>query len=218
MSNKISKNDNIRLKKREKKRTKIIEAAEKLFFNKGYENTKMQEIADDLKIAKGTLYIYFQSKQDLYLAILAKGLNIMNDGFNKAINKGKTGWEKLKLIGMSFLEFCNNNPGYADFLFKVESRISEEFFNKKVQSVKEYDDQNKRTQAIFMETMRLGFEDKSLRLDINPMKLGILLSLLSSAMIEHVIRATDFLKKQNIEPDEIITLLYELLGEALKPK
>ncbi|HHY73468.1 MAG TPA: TetR/AcrR family transcriptional regulator [Bacillus bacterium] len=52
------------------RRTTIIEKAIKLFVAKGYHSTSMQEIAEACGIAKGTLYNYFESKEDVMLSIL----------------------------------------------------------------------------------------------------------------------------------------------------
>lgn len=49
-----------------KKRELIIEAAFKVFSEKGYYNTKMDEIAEEASIGKGTIYSYFHNKQDLF--------------------------------------------------------------------------------------------------------------------------------------------------------
>lgn len=51
-------------------RNKIIASAERLFAEKGYDSTSIQDIADDCSIAKGSLYKFFSSKEDLYIEIL----------------------------------------------------------------------------------------------------------------------------------------------------
>ncbi len=204
--------------KKESKRIIIIGAAEKLFFNKGYDNITMQQIADEIKIAKGTLYIYFQSKYDLYVSILTRGTKIMNNMFMEASNSEKRGWNKLKSMGLSFLEFCNKHEGYADFLFNLEARVPSEYLDTKSKNISSLNEENQKTMQIFMDSMALGFKDKSIRTDIEPMKLGIMLSLLSSSLIEHVKKAEPFIKKQKINPKDIVLLAYDLLGEALKPK
>ncbi|MEC1731358.1 TetR/AcrR family transcriptional regulator, partial [Bacillus atrophaeus] len=48
----------------------IIEAAIKLFAQKGYKSTSVQEIADECKMSKGAFYIYFPSKEALLLSML----------------------------------------------------------------------------------------------------------------------------------------------------
>lgn len=51
------------------KRTQIIEAAIHYFANKGYHETSIQEIADRVGIAKGSVYSYFRSKEDLLMSV-----------------------------------------------------------------------------------------------------------------------------------------------------
>lgn len=51
-------------------KNKIIESAERMFAEKGYEATSIQDIADDCSIAKGSLYKFFPSKEDLYIEIM----------------------------------------------------------------------------------------------------------------------------------------------------
>ncbi|MFM7158420.1 MAG: TetR/AcrR family transcriptional regulator, partial [Bacteroidota bacterium] len=54
---------------REAKRILIVEAAIGVFASKGYHSTKMQDIADAVQLAKGTLYEYYVDKEDLFLAV-----------------------------------------------------------------------------------------------------------------------------------------------------
>lgn len=55
--------------------TQILTAARKVFAQKGYREATMDEIAEAAGVAKGTLYAYFPSKQDVYVAELNRGGN-----------------------------------------------------------------------------------------------------------------------------------------------
>src|SRR5258706_12398395 len=48
----------------------ILEAARKIFAKKGYEAATVDDVAEAAGVAKGTLYLYFRSKRELYLAAL----------------------------------------------------------------------------------------------------------------------------------------------------
>lgn len=52
----------------------IVKKAIRVFAKKGYENTSMDDIADRAKVAKGTLYYYFPSKEDLYQQVMVQTL------------------------------------------------------------------------------------------------------------------------------------------------
>lgn len=58
------------VKKASERRAEIIQAARKLFLEKDYESTTMQDMMKAVNIAKGTIYHYFQSKEDLLEAVV----------------------------------------------------------------------------------------------------------------------------------------------------
>jgi AcrR family transcriptional regulator len=58
----------------ELRRSEILAAATKLFGNKGFDATLMDEIAKVAGLAKGTLYLYFKSKDDIYQAVVRQAL------------------------------------------------------------------------------------------------------------------------------------------------
>ena len=59
----------IQLSRKEEKRALIIEAAAKVFARRGFASTLMAEIAIEAGIGKGTLYEYFDSKEDLFFTV-----------------------------------------------------------------------------------------------------------------------------------------------------
>lgn len=52
------------------RKTQIINAAEDVFTQKGFDEARMDDIAEETGLSKGTLYLYFKSKDDLIIAIL----------------------------------------------------------------------------------------------------------------------------------------------------
>lgn len=58
------------VKKPAERRLEIIEMAQKLFLNKGYESTSLNDVVAALKVAKGTVYHYFSSKEELLDAVV----------------------------------------------------------------------------------------------------------------------------------------------------
>lgn len=60
-------------------RDKIIQAAIQSFSQTGFDRTKMEDIAKRLGLSKGTIYLYFASKEDLFLAICEHYLKVMKD-------------------------------------------------------------------------------------------------------------------------------------------
>lgn len=75
--------------KKIEKENSLLEAAFKLFTEKGIKNTSIQEIADEANVGKGTFYLYFKDKYDLQEQLIArKSYKLFNDAM-AALNKQK---------------------------------------------------------------------------------------------------------------------------------
>ena len=66
-------------REREQRRNEIINAAEKFFFARGYDNVTMDEIADEAEVNKGLLYYYFKNKEALFFAVDLRGVQILHE-------------------------------------------------------------------------------------------------------------------------------------------
>ena len=69
---------------KEAAKTKIIEAARKVFAKKGYHDTTMDDIAKEIGVSKGALYSYFKSKEDLLQEISLQNHQTLRDIINMA--------------------------------------------------------------------------------------------------------------------------------------
>ena len=99
--------------KREKKRAEIMEAAFRLFLQKGYANTKIIEIANSAKIGKGTVYEYFKSKDQILLDIILKYVKNEFIQLSGRINQARSLQEKLRAYIDFEMEFVGKYGMYA---------------------------------------------------------------------------------------------------------
>ena len=58
----------------EQKRRDILAAAERLFATRAFHEVKLDDVAASARIGKGTIYIYFKNKEDLYLSLIREGM------------------------------------------------------------------------------------------------------------------------------------------------
>ena len=114
-------------KRRNMNKADIIDAAERLFFSKGYNSSTMDEVAKEAGFTKKTLYSYFTSKEQIYEKITERGYLILNNLFLEALEKEKNSSEILKIraMGYSFLKFERNYSGYFKAIFESEGSILE---------------------------------------------------------------------------------------------
>lgn len=78
-----------RPKKQINRRTEILDAAQNLFNEKGFEKTTIQEIADYIGIGKGSVYLDFKNKDDIYVAIAERYAISHIENLKHQINNAK---------------------------------------------------------------------------------------------------------------------------------
>lgn len=67
------------------KKKKLFEAAARLFAEKGFEKTTVDEITEAAAVAKGTVYYYFKGKEDIFLFLIDEAMAILKQRLNRAL-------------------------------------------------------------------------------------------------------------------------------------
>jgi AcrR family transcriptional regulator len=205
-------------KEREKEQRKndIVDAAERVFFKRGHENATMDDVAEEAELSKGTLYLYFKNKEDLYLAIHLRGNRIMHSLFEKAVKNAKTGIEKTRAIGHAYVEFFNNYPDYFDAMLYFESRDID--FEDPDSVAAECIIEGKATLELLIGAIVAGINDKTIRADIDPIKTAINLwgqttgVLQVASLKERIVLMKNF----NITAQDVIDYCFDLIYHSLK--
>lgn len=111
--------------KRQLKEHKIIDAAIEVMATTGYQKSKMDDIAKAAGITKVTLYSYFDSKENLYLAIMYRAFQALTEVFYGSIdqNKSNNGLVATHAIFESFFNFCERNFLYSESILDYFSMI-----------------------------------------------------------------------------------------------
>jgi TetR/AcrR family transcriptional regulator len=109
---------------KEQRRNDILNAAEKLFFLKGYENVSLKDIAKEVKLGRSTLYLYFENKEELFFAIVLRGTRILNAMIKGETKEAKTGFEKLAAFRNAYYKFAKE---YSDYLQAYNYLLSGRF-------------------------------------------------------------------------------------------
>ncbi|WP_017796062.1 TetR/AcrR family transcriptional regulator [Oceanobacillus kimchii] len=137
---------------KELRRQTIIEIAAREFAEKGYDNSNINEIATMSGIGKGTIYLYFKTKKELYLATMQTVVDLFNESSKNVLNLEVTPLEKLKVCmellfrleeeGLPFLILWSryqfqNNPDFQDEVHALFKDLEQPFCNIVKQGVKE---------------------------------------------------------------------------------
>lgn len=128
--------------KEEKRQTKeefIIDAAEKVFSKYGYKNAKMEDVSKLAGITKVTLYSYFQSKENLYMALTYRGFQKLLNGYYQEIDKYKNKSGLISSLALldKFMDFSSDNFLYNEALLNYFSTIRSGDEKKLTEAIKE---------------------------------------------------------------------------------
>ncbi len=162
-----------REREKEKRRNDIIDVAERLFFSRGYDNVTMEDIARETELARGTLYLYFKNKDDIYIAIAIRGLKILNGLFREGYMKGNTGIEKIKLMLLAVYDFYRKYPGYYTTIGNMQSRG----FNKEdYPEMEEVESIHGDSFRMVLDAFNMGIKKGTVRSDVDPAKAAFILT------------------------------------------
>jgi len=115
-------------KKSVDKRQNILNAALKTFVKRGYPETRVAEIAAEAGVAEGTLYNYFQSKEELLLALFDEKWSQIIHGIKEKIRRLDDPNDKLKAIFSLVVRMFKKNRQLAE-LFMIDIKQSSIFLN-----------------------------------------------------------------------------------------
>jgi AcrR family transcriptional regulator len=111
-----------RAEKKAQSRRRILDAARDVFFRDGFMPANLDEVAEKAGVAKGTLYRYFDSKADLYVAVLAENGKAFTDKMREAADDGSSGMEQLQRISRFYLEHWTRHREYFQIFWAIDNQ------------------------------------------------------------------------------------------------
>ncbi len=117
-------------KEREKQMRKemILQASESVFFEKGLRGATLEEVAERAEVSKGTIYLYFASKEDLYYSLMTKALSMLLKFFEDTKPDESDPRSALPQFGAAYLKFSREQS----YLFKMLAAVDNPVVNEQV--------------------------------------------------------------------------------------
>jgi TetR/AcrR family transcriptional regulator len=106
----------------ELRKKRIVDMAEAVFFEKGFAGTTLPAIAGAAGYNKRTLYLYFKDKQDIFLAVVLRGLEGLRGSLKKSLAADLPTGSGLRKLAAAFFDFSIHHPEYLDLIMVYESR------------------------------------------------------------------------------------------------
>jgi AcrR family transcriptional regulator len=111
--------------RRTQREEQILEAAMQLFAEHGYSDTDTQLLADKLQVGKGTLYRYFPSKRELFLAAADRVMRLLRQSMDERLQGIDEPFERLGVGIRAYLSFFAEHPEYVELLMQERAQFKD---------------------------------------------------------------------------------------------
>ena len=174
-----------------KAKEKIVESALFTFSKYGYDRTRMEDIAEGAKVSKGTLYLYFRNKEELFYAISERNITKLKEQLSTLFTTKK---EDLILNAEKFYDNIHKqmDQGFEKVFFEI---IAESSRNSKLQKM--LYEQRIKTFDIIIEYLNLQVKRGFIKKDTDTKTIAAgLVSLFNGLSISKVLGTSETLNKQ----------------------
>ncbi len=165
---------------KKQKENRIIDIAERIFFEKGYEQTTLIEIANAAGYNKRTMYLYFKDREEIFLGVVLKGLTILYNTMKKALSKIDSKSGSLEKMGQGFFDFSLKHPKYLGLIMiyesntciyykETETKVNPENFNCLCQQ------KTDQLADLITNAIEKGIKNKTIKTTLTPIQLMLLI-------------------------------------------
>lgn len=139
----------------------ILEAAIRVFAQKGFSGARISDVAEAAGVADGTIYLYFKNKDDLLLTIFEEKMDLLLAGLHQALEGVEDPLDRVRTFAHYHFRQVRDHRELAEVL-QIELRLSNKF-------LKEYRPEKLWTYlGIFADMIRTGQEQGTIRTDVDP--------------------------------------------------
>ena len=197
-------------KEKQNRHNAILQASEKIMLNEGVHALNMDLVAKETELAKGTLYLYFKSKDDILAELSLKSRIMLLDEFNKAIKKLADPVEQIKAIVMANYNFFKKQSLYYELVSLYEVN------NTKPES-RELQRASYEITALIVGITEKAKQAGQFKKDVDPIQFSICLWGMTVGMIQFIKVRGPLIKKHNgISEKELINTYIGLILNGVK--
>lgn len=163
-----------RAEEKDRRRAEIVDAAEQVFAQTGYEQATMEQVARAARLSRALIYVYFKDKTELHFAVSERALSLLRERFMQAAARHKTGLDQVGAIGRAYIGFAQEVPHYFAAMSRFEAHRPEEVVEGSCESA--CLQAGDRVHRVIVESIELGIADGTIRADIgNPYLVSVTL-------------------------------------------
>jgi AcrR family transcriptional regulator len=211
--------DQRREKEKQIRRNDILEAAEHVFFTKGYNQATMDDVAKAAEFSKRTIYVYFNSKEQIYFEIMIRGYRLMIGLLKQKIqNAGAaTAIESLRQMGDALYSFSRQHPEY--FKAIIEYETAEIDFESGVtdEARDECYALGEEMTEYLVGLLRQGMDEGEIRKDLDLVKTALVLWSCVIGVLNTAHKKEKYIRHMHsTTPDELVSAAFTLMLESIR--
>jgi TetR/AcrR family transcriptional regulator len=100
---------------KERRRAEILDAAEELYAEKGWDALTVDQVARSARLSRALVYVYFRDKEELLFAIGERAMRKLRNRFIEAAAAHALGMDQVEAIGQAYMAYAREFPHYFDF-------------------------------------------------------------------------------------------------------
>lgn len=203
-----------RRQEKEIRRKDIVDAAERVFFSKGYERASMDEVAKEAEFSKRTVYVYFSGKEQIYFEIMIRGYRLLIGRIEKSFreNRPQNALEELRCIFFSFFGFSEEYPQYFKAIMEYETKEPGGRTGAADESRAECYRLGEQIFGCLSHALRKGVEEGSLRRGLESEQAALTLWACAIGVFNTAEKKGDYLRTcHRVDPREFVTGFFEMI-------
>lgn len=204
-----------REEEKERRRAEIVDAAEQLYAEKGWDAVTMDQVAKSARLSRALVYVYFKDKEDLMFAIGERAMRMLRSRFEDMFAKSRLGIDKVESIGRSYMAYADDFPHYFDVCarFHAHSVAPDPTTSEGACALA-----GNEVLGVVIRAIETGFADGSIRRDVgDPRLLAATLWGCTHGVTQIAMTKGEELAHQGIAVSQMSEYALELLRTAMAP-
>jgi AcrR family transcriptional regulator len=115
-----------RREEKDRRRNEILDAAVGAAAEGGFDAITMDQVARRARLSRALLYVYFEDKGALNLALCERAMELLLERFETATRDAPTGLARLEAMGRAYVRYARELPVYFQALAHLEARVPED--------------------------------------------------------------------------------------------
>ncbi|MEX1276329.1 MAG: TetR/AcrR family transcriptional regulator [Bacteroidota bacterium] len=160
-------------REREHRREEILNAAQRVFFEKGLQPATMDEIAEAAELSKGTLYLYYKSKEDLYLGVMIRGIDILHNMLAEATSTDEPTIVKIKNLGDTYYRYFKEHRSFFRMFYFFQNPLFHTQVSEEMMGLCHTG--NQKLWKLVIDLIQRGIDEGDIRPDVDPAECSMIL-------------------------------------------